>query len=60
MPQNLSALISFAADRYKLSKIVRRLIYVVVLVNGLLLQAVAFTGLFDMYFDYRKRLTQKK
>ncbi len=54
------SLISFAADRYKLSKIVRRLIYIVVLVNGLLLQAVAFTGLFDMYFDYRKRLTQKK
>lgn len=57
--QGLS-LISFAADRYKLSKFVRRLIYLVVLINGLLLQAVAFTGLFDMYFDYRRRLTQKK
>ena len=54
------SLISFAADRYKLSKPVRRLIYVALFFNGLLLQAVAFTGLFDMYFDYRKRLTQKK
>lgn len=57
--QGLS-LISFAADRYHLSKLVRRMIYVVVFLNGLLLQAVAFTGLFDMYFDYRRRLTQKK
>ena len=54
------SLMSFAADHYKLSKFMRRLIFVVVLLNGLLVQAVAFTGLFDMYFDYRKRLTQKK
>lgn len=57
--QGLS-LMSFAADRFNLSKLLRRLIFAVVLLNGLLLQAVAFTGLFDMYFDYRRRLTQKK
>ncbi|MBQ9479452.1 MAG: YybS family protein [Selenomonadaceae bacterium] len=57
--QGLS-LMSFAADHFKLSKIIRRLLFLVVLLNGMLLQAVAFTGLFDMYFDYRKRLTRKK
>ena len=57
--QGLS-LMSFAADHFKLSTLMRRLIFLFMLFNGLLLQAVAFTGLFDMYFDYRKRLTQKK
>lgn len=53
------SLMSFVADRYKISKFLRRLIFIVVLLNGLLLQAVAFTGLFDMYFDYRTRLKNK-
>ena len=57
--QGLS-LMSFAADRFKLSKFMRRLIFIVVLLNGILLQAVAFTGLFDMYFDYRRRVNEKK
>ncbi|MBQ9479290.1 MAG: DUF2232 domain-containing protein, partial [Selenomonadaceae bacterium] len=57
--QGLS-LMSFAADHFKLSKLIRRLLFLVVLLNGMLLQAVAFTGLFDMYFDYRKRLAKKK
>ena len=54
------SLMSFAADRFNMSKFLRRLIFAIVLLNGWLLQAVAFTGLFDMYFDYRRRLNQKK
>ena len=53
--QGLS-LLSFMADKYKVSKLVRRLIFVILILNFFLLQIVAFTGLFDIIFDYRKKL----
>ena len=51
------SLLSFLADRYNVSKFLRRIIYIFILLNGLLLQILAFTGLFDMMFDYRKKLS---
>ena len=57
--QGLS-LMSFIFDRYKISKLVRRFIYVILILNMLLVQLVAITGLIDMLFDYRKRLFDGK
>lgn len=54
--QGLS-LMSFVFDRYNISKFLRRLLYVFVLLNMLLVQLVAVTGLVDMLFDYRKKMT---
>jgi len=53
--QGLS-LLSFIFDHYKISKLVRRIFYVLLLLNMFFLQLVAITGLVDMLFDYRKRL----
>lgn len=49
------ALLSSVFDRYKISTFVRRLIYVILILNMFLLQLVAITGLIDMIFDYRKK-----
>jgi uncharacterized protein YybS (DUF2232 family) len=53
--QGLS-LMSFIFDRYKVSKFVRRFLYVLLILNMFLLQLVAITGLIDTLLDYRKRL----
>ena len=49
------ALLSFIFDRYKISKFMRRFLYVILVLNMFLLQIVAITGLLDMLFDYRKK-----
>ena len=49
------ALMSAVFDRHNVSKLVRRLLYAIVILNMFLLQLVAITGLIDMLFDYRKR-----
>ncbi len=49
------AVLSCAADKYNISKFVRRIIFVFLVLNMLTLELVAITGLFDMIFDYRKR-----
>lgn len=56
--QGLS-LLSFLAERYKISKFVRRIVFVILILNFMLAQIVAFTGLFDMIFDYRKYFRNK-
>lgn len=53
--QGLS-LLSFVFDKYNVSKFLRRLIYVLILLNMFFAQLVAVTGLIDMLFDYRKKL----
>ena len=57
--QGLS-LLSAVFDRWKVSKLVRRLLYVLILLNMFLLQLVAITGLVDMLFDYRKKIFDGK
>lgn len=52
--QGLS-LLSVLLGHFHLGRGLRLLIYVFVVFNGLLLQIVAFTGLIDMFFDYRRR-----
>lgn len=44
------------ANRYNLSKWLRGIILVLALLNGFLLQTVSLIGLFDIIFDYRRRL----
>lgn len=53
--QGLS-LMSFLFNRYKVSKFVRRTLYILLILNMFLLQLVAITGLIDTLFDYRQRL----
>ena len=50
------AVLSFAADRFNISKLIRRLIFLIIILNFMLFQIVAFTGLFDMFFNYRRYL----
>lgn len=52
--QGLS-LLSFIFDYYKVSKLMRRIFYVLLLLNMFFMQLVAITGLVDMLFDYRTR-----
>ena len=50
------SLLSAVFDRYKISKVMRRIFYVLIMLNMFFIQLVAITGLVDMLFDYRKRL----
>jgi len=54
------ALLQTVANHWKVSKFVRWVIVIFVMFNGMLLQILSFTGLFDMVFDYRRRFSQKK
>jgi len=54
------ALLSVVFDRWKVSKLVRRLLYVLICLNLFLLQLVAITGLVDMLIDYRKKIFDGK
>ena len=49
------ALMSFLFDRYNVSKFLRRVLYVLLILNMFFLQLVAITGLIDTLFDYRKK-----
>lgn len=50
------AVLTCIANKYNFSKFARRIIFVMIILNGLFLQIVALVGLFDMIFDYRKKL----
>ena len=49
------AVMSAVANKFNLSTFWRRLFFIVIIFNMWLIQIIAFTGLFDMIFDYRKR-----
>lgn len=55
--QGLSVL-SATSDHFNMSKFWRRLLFIVIIFNLWLIQIVAFTGLFDMIFDYRNRFAK--
>ncbi|WP_295713071.1 YybS family protein [uncultured Mitsuokella sp.] len=57
--QGLS-LMSYVMDRFRVGRVMRMFFYAFVLLGGVLVQILAFTGLFDMLFDYRRRFGQKK
>lgn len=56
--QGLS-LLSYLMKHYKLAGFWRFMIYVIVLFSGFLLQLVAFSGLVDIVFDYRRRFERR-
>ncbi len=49
------SLLWYTAEHYRVSKLLRYVLLFILLTNGILLQILAFTGLFDMLFDYRRR-----
>lgn len=49
------ALVFFAAQRFGVSTLWLVIITVVIIASGILTEVVSFTGLFDMFFDYRRR-----
>ena len=53
------SLMSYAMDRFRVGKVMRVCLYAFVLLGGVLVQILAFTGLFDMLFDYRRRFGKK-
>ena len=52
--QGLSLLVCLG-NHFHVSRLVKGIVILFVFTNGFLLQIVAFTGLFDMAFDYRRR-----
>jgi len=53
------ALLQYMGNHWNLSKFMRCIIVLFVLLNGTFAQILAFTGLFDMVFDYRRRFSSK-
>lgn len=51
------AVFSWFAGKYKLSRLIRGIILVLIFTNGLLMQILIFIGAFDILFDYRKQKT---
>lgn len=49
-------LMASAADRYKLATVWRVILLILFLTNGFFLQVIGFVGLFDIVFNYRRRL----
>ena len=52
--QGISLLV-YVGNRYNVSRWMKGIVILLIITNGFLLQLVAFTGLFDMAFDYRRR-----
>ena len=48
------AVLSAVADMYNVSKFWRRIFFVLIIFNKLMIDVVALTGLIDMIFDFRK------
>ena len=53
------AVLSATADYFNLSKFLRRITFIIIILNMMFITIVAFTGLFDMVFDYRKKMEKK-
>ena len=53
------SLLSALCTHFHVSRFLRIFLYLFVLLNGLFLQILAFTGLIDMLFDYRGRLARR-
>ena len=55
-----ASLLQTLMNRFQVSPFVRALLYIFILLNGILTQLLSWTGLFDMVFDYRRRMGQQK
>lgn len=53
-----ASMLSSLADRFRFSRWLFWLMITMIFLNGILAQIVSFAGLFDMLFDYRRRLNR--
>lgn len=53
------AVLSFVAEHYNVSTWLRRVIFVIIILNIFTIQIVTVTGMFDMIFDYRKNFSDE-
>lgn len=49
----------YVAERFSLSPFFRWTLVFLVVLSAIMMQIVAFTGLFDMYFDYRRKFSER-
>ena len=54
------SLLWYAADHWKIGRFWRWTIVAFAVLSAFLMQLIAFTGLFDMYFDYRRRFSRRR
>ena len=54
-----TAILTALFDRHQVRRLWRVVLFILIFLNGLFLQIVAVMGLFDMVFDYRKRLADR-
>ena len=54
------SLLHFLLLRFHVSPFVRILIYVFIVVNGIMTQIISWTGLFDIVYDYRRRMMNRR
>ena len=53
------SVVAFFMDWKNISKTIRNIFFIIMFFQLILMEIVAFIGLFDMIFDYRKRFTEK-
>lgn len=53
------SVVAFFMDWKNISKTIRNIFFIIMFFQLILMEIVAFIGLFDMIFDYRRRFTEK-
>ena len=54
------SLLWYVADHWKIGRFWRFTLVAFAVLSAFLMQLIAFTGLFDMYFDYRRRFSRRR
>lgn len=54
------SLLWYAADHWRVGRFWRWVLVAFAVLSAFLMQLIAFTGLFDMYFDYRRRFSRRR
>lgn len=54
------SLLWYAADHFRIGRFWRLLLIFFTVFSAFFMQLIAFTGLFDMYFDYRRRFSRRR
>lgn len=54
------SLLWYVADHWKIGRFWRWVLVAFAVLSAFMMQLIAFTGLFDMYFDYRRRFSRRR
>ena len=54
-----ASLLQFLMKRFGVSPFVRTLVFLFILISGFMSQMLSWTGLFDIVFDYRKKMKER-